>query len=367
MKPVQPRESLEELTFPERGLDVSIELESQPAETTPDAVNVRGFEPSTNRQRGAARSGLVKYIDDRVNGLSKIQHLNIIVDPTTDALISDDAEGEISDPSTNNLSVRNPGGRRRLRRGGSGRQPNRKRPKAALTIRADDQTKTTGDTFVFLGTEFTATGLIGGDSVSSATITSAGAPSGATAGAYDISISNAVGSGLNKYQIIYQLGSMTVSDPPVTIEYIFMLSAMVLNSAGGAATAELLLDGVSIISLSPTRTPSFNAAFWHYETRLTGGVYPLTFSPVPDVIAGGGVFDGDTPIARPAAGPHVIAIKVTWTDDGVNSVGVILDAGVYQVDAMTLDASLLRARSLTNTLALGGGNTTGGSGSFNTV
>lgn len=54
-----------------------------------------------------------------------------------------------------------PGTVRRIRPGGSGIQPNRRMPAPVfrLTITADDQTKTTGDTFEWDGSEFTDTGL----------------------------------------------------------------------------------------------------------------------------------------------------------------------------------------------------------------
>ena len=44
-----------------------------------------------------------------------------------------------------------------------------------LTITANDETKTYGDTLTFAGTEFTTSGLVNGDSVDSVTLTSDGA------------------------------------------------------------------------------------------------------------------------------------------------------------------------------------------------
>ena len=51
---------------------------------------------------------------------------------------------------------------------------------AALTITANSTTKTYGTTLTFAGTEFTDTGLINDDSVTSVTLTSAGAAPTAT-------------------------------------------------------------------------------------------------------------------------------------------------------------------------------------------
>jgi MBG domain (YGX type)/Bacterial Ig-like domain (group 3)/YDG domain len=90
---------------------------------------------------------------------------------------------------------------------------------AALDITAKDQTKTYGDTFTFLGTEFTtgAGQLVtaNGDSVTSVTLSSAGAASTATytspGPTYAITASNALGSGLGNYMITYHNGTMTLS------------------------------------------------------------------------------------------------------------------------------------------------------------
>jgi len=51
---------------------------------------------------------------------------------------------------------------------------------ALLTITANDATKTYGDTVTFAGTEFTTSGLVNSDTVSSATLTSPGAAAAAT-------------------------------------------------------------------------------------------------------------------------------------------------------------------------------------------
>jgi filamentous hemagglutinin family protein len=69
---------------------------------------------------------------------------------------------------------------------------------APLTIRADDQIKLEGATFVFNGTEFTVQGLVAGDSVTSATLTSPGAAADAplSGSPFPIFISDPQGSGL---------------------------------------------------------------------------------------------------------------------------------------------------------------------------
>jgi hypothetical protein len=98
---------------------------------------------------------------------------------------------------------------------------------AALTIAADDAAKIVGHTLSFAGTEFTASGLVGGDVVAGLSLTSAGAGAAATmAGSpYAIVPSQAVGSGLGNYVIAYVNGALTVNPPPNTTIVESMLSA----------------------------------------------------------------------------------------------------------------------------------------------
>ncbi len=146
-------ESFAPMEFPARGVDVSEAFDEQRQLTTPVGTNVRLYEPSTMRARGGSRSGLTKFIEDQPDGSKLIQHLNVIVDPTVDALIADDDGSELTpipspppvppdeqmdDPSDNPFGtgalIRNNG--RRIRIGGSGRQANRNRPsktKPAIT------------------------------------------------------------------------------------------------------------------------------------------------------------------------------------------------------------------------------------------
>lgn len=55
-----------EATFPTLGIDVDTEFNQQPPATTPDAVNVVGFEPGSGRDRGGSRPGHVRYVDQRL-------------------------------------------------------------------------------------------------------------------------------------------------------------------------------------------------------------------------------------------------------------------------------------------------------------
>ena len=81
-----------------------------------------------------------------------------------------------------------------------------------LDITADDFSKVTGTTLTFAGTEFTSSGLVGSDNITSVSLASAGAASSAPAATYDVVPSNAQGTGLSNYSITYYNGTLTVAD-----------------------------------------------------------------------------------------------------------------------------------------------------------
>ena len=84
---------------------------------------------------------------------------------------------------------------------------------APLTIRANSRSKTDGEAVAFAGTEFTASGLVNGDTAGSVTLTSSGAVAAAGVGSYNITPSGATGGTFNpaNYAITYQDGVLTVN------------------------------------------------------------------------------------------------------------------------------------------------------------
>src|SRR5205814_504304 len=81
----------------------------------------------------------------------------------------------------------------------------------ALTVTANTPAhKTYGATVIFNGTEFTTSGLVNTDTVTSVTMASAGAAATATVGPYAIIPSAAVGTGLSNYTISYLNGTLTI-------------------------------------------------------------------------------------------------------------------------------------------------------------
>lgn len=81
--------------------------------------------------------------------------------------------------------------------------------KAALTITASDASKTADQVANLSG--FSTSGLVAGDLVNSVNLTSSGAPANASAGAYAIVASDALGLGLGNYDITYVDGILTVT------------------------------------------------------------------------------------------------------------------------------------------------------------
>jgi len=81
----------------------------------------------------------------------------------------------------------------------------------ALSITANNILKNEGETYTFQGNEFSTSGLVAGDAVSSATLASEGAAAQAEPGEYPITIVDALGTGVENYDISYINGTMTVN------------------------------------------------------------------------------------------------------------------------------------------------------------
>ena len=129
-----------------------------------------------------------------------------------------------------------------------------------LTLTASNQAKVYGQTLSFAGTEFGASGLLNGDSVSSASLSSVGSAAVASvAGSpYSIVITNAVGTGLTNYTISYVNGLLTVNAAVLGV------SANNTNRAYGATNPVFTVsyngfvngDGLNVLSGAPALTTS---------------------------------------------------------------------------------------------------------------
>ena len=89
----------------------------------------------------------------------------------------------------------------------------------ALTVTANDQSKTYGDQLALQSSAFTASGLANGETVGTVSLASSGAASSANAGTYSISASNAAGGTFNasNYNITYVSGTLNVTRANLTI------------------------------------------------------------------------------------------------------------------------------------------------------
>jgi hypothetical protein len=124
---------------------------------------------------------------------------------------------------------------------------------AALTITANNQTKTYGTALTFAGTEFTSSGLQGGDTVGRVTLVSAGAPAtAAVAGSpYAITPSAATGGtfAASNYTIRYIAGTLTINPLAVTVTGTRLFD-------GGTDASGSILTVVGELSGDPTLTVS---------------------------------------------------------------------------------------------------------------
>src|SRR4029077_12750147 len=148
-----------------------------------------------------------------------------------------------------------------------------------LTITANNAIKNYGQTVTFLGTEFTVTGLLNGDTVASVTLTSAGAPATAAVGSYPIVPSAAVGTGLTNYTITYTNGTLTVNPIALTItaNNAIKTYGQTVTFLGTAFTATGLLNGNTVTSVTLTSAGA--------PATATVGAYPI----VPSAAIGTGL------------------------------------------------------------------------------
>jgi hypothetical protein len=121
----------------------------------------------------------------------------------------------------------------------------------AASITANNASKVLGQTLTFAGTEFTTSGFVGGDSVTSVSLSSSGAVNTAAVGSYPIVASGATGSGLGNYTISYTNGTLTVNAAtPVVINSPIQLldGNFQLTFTGGDAGVSYVIQAASDLS-----------------------------------------------------------------------------------------------------------------------
>lgn len=106
-KPPPPlQDQAVDVPFPLQGLDITVAFQRQRPLTTPQAMNVRSFDPGTDRARGGARPGLALFASGPGNS---IQDLTVFVSERAVAGGIVPAGPGIPGTSTNTITVANPG------------------------------------------------------------------------------------------------------------------------------------------------------------------------------------------------------------------------------------------------------------------
>ena len=244
---------------------------------------------------------------------------------------------------------------------------------AALDITANNAIKDCSQSLTFAGTEFTtgAGQLVNGNTVTSVTLTSSGAGSGAPTGLYDIVPSAAVGSGLGNYNIAYHNGTLTVSDttPPAIVYYFTNLTLSITSSNCQAVLPDL--TGTNYIlaadncssSVTVTQDPPANTVL-SLGTNLvvltafdaSGNATNSTNTVVvADTVAPVVTLLGITPLTNECHTPFVDP-GATALDNCAGVVSVITNGlvdpnsvGVYTIDYVASDPS---GNTATNTLTV---------------
>ena len=208
---------------------------------------------------------------------------------------------------------------------------------APLAITADDRTKTYGQTVVFAGTEFTSSGLLGTDSVTSVALTSAGAVATATVGGspYPITPSAAVGVGLANYTISYVDGELDVTPAPLTITADDQAKPFGITFvfAGTEFTSVGLVNGDTVDSATlGSAGAAAAAAPGNYPIVISGGTgtglanYAITYGPGTMTVGNTAPAIGDASVSTGAT--SAVTGSVTVTDpDTAQTVTLTISSG----------------------------------------
>jgi hypothetical protein len=178
--------------------------------------------------------------------------------------------------------------------------------RAALTVTATNQGKTYGTAVTPAGTEFSTSGLLNSDSVTSVTLTSSGYAAAATvAGSpYAITPSAAVGTGLGNYSISYVPGTMTVTPATLTVLTVTANNASKLYGQANPAfsanysgfvngdTTAVLSGSPSLTTTATTSSPVGSYTITAGQGTLSAANYTfafvngtLTINPAPLTIS----------------------------------------------------------------------------------
>jgi hypothetical protein len=205
---------------------------------------------------------------------------------------------------------------------------------APLTITANDATKYFGHTLTFAGSEFTSSGLLDGDTVTSVVLTSLGSPAAAPVGAYEIEASAALGTGLSNYAITYHKGTLTVILSPSGIVVLDPTVSGALTISGNASihrSGDVIVESTSTSAVSL----SGNAQLAADNILLAGAI----------TTSGSATYSGDIGTASGLGDPlaNLAAPSFVGTGAAVNVTGnsqQTLNPGVYRSIKVSGNGSL---------------------------
>jgi hypothetical protein len=143
---------------------------------------------------------------------------------------------------------------------------------AALTITADSDTKVYGLELLFDGTELSVVGLVEGDEVTGATITSVASLATTTIGEYALDVTDAVGTGLTNYNITYEAGTITVFPRTVTISGTFTVADKFFDGTTSAIIEQNNLVLNTIVNNDPVALAGLVVEF---ESSAPGADIPV--------------------------------------------------------------------------------------------
>ena len=180
---------------------------------------------------------------------------------------------------------------------------------APLTITANSTSKVYGTGLTFNGTEFTDSGLVGGDTVGTVTLTSAGTPAnaGVAGSPYGITPSAATGGTFtpSNYTISYVPGALTVTplpidvvgtrvydgQPDVTGTILTPTNLVPGDSVSITGTGTLGGKDVGVQTITgPGTLTLIGTSAGNYTTN--GGTSAVTITPFPVILLGTRVYDG---------------------------------------------------------------------------
>jgi len=196
---------------------------------------------------------------------------------------------------------------------------------APLTVTANNQTKTYGQTVTFTGTEFATGGLVNGDTVTSVTLASPGAAAAATvAGSpYNIVPSAAQGTGLANYTITYANGTLTVNPAALTITANNRTKTygQTVTFAGTEFTTAGLVNANTVTSVTLTSPGAAATA------TVAGSPYAI----VPSAPVGAGLANYTVSLVNGTLTVGQATPTMTWTNPAAIIYGTALSSN--QLDA----------------------------------